>query len=32
MPRRTWLTIVSGEVKRPTPTTGLVVTDFTQDM
>ncbi len=27
-PRRTIPTIVSGEVKRPTPTTGLSVTDF----
>jgi hypothetical protein len=32
IPRRTWLTIVSGEVKRPTVTTGFVVTDRTQDI
>ena len=29
-PRRIWLTIVSGEVKRPTPTTGLLVICLTQ--
>ena len=29
IPRRIIDTIVSGEVKRPTPTTGLVVNDFT---
>ncbi len=29
-PRFTWSTIVSGEVKRPTPTTGLVVSFFTK--
>ena len=32
MPRWIWRTIVSGEVKRPTPTTGLVVSCFTQAM
>jgi hypothetical protein len=26
MPRRIWATMLSGEVKRPTPTTGLEVT------
>ncbi len=30
MPRRNWLTIVSGEVKRPTVTTGFEVTDLTK--
>ncbi len=28
-PRLTWLTMVSGEVKRPTLTTGFVVMDLT---
>ena len=31
-PRRTAETIASGEVYRPTPTTGLVVQDFTNWM
>ncbi len=31
-PRLTWETMVSGEVKRPTVTTGLVVTDLTKSM
>ena len=30
-PRLIWLTMVSGEVNQPTPTTGLVVTLFTKD-
>jgi hypothetical protein len=30
MPRFTWETMVSGEVKRPTPTTGLLVTFLTK--
>ena len=31
-PRRIWLTMVSGEVNQPTPTTGFVVTFFTNAM
>ena len=30
MPRRIWATMLSGEVKRPTPTTGLEVTRLTK--
>ena len=30
MPRRIWATMLSGEVKRPTPTTGLVVSCLTK--
>ena len=32
MPRFTWLSMVSGDVKRPTVTTGFEVTDFTKSM
>jgi hypothetical protein len=32
IPRFTWLTMVSGEVKRPTLTTGFEVTDLTKFM